>query len=335
MNANIASFAQVRQQYVQQWTRQTAIDSKRELERAKLRDRAAEDVRLHGLRDEMKSDPTRIGFAYGGVYPGTLHAKGKLVESHEVQFSIGLCGTYHLFVALRQSHARSSTHRIIDESSFDDGQVPGSPFVLRVLPGKAYPLTTQIPNTGSLMRSTNVEKDSSGKRDLYSCEFVVQTYDKVGNACVAGGAAVTCGYTDAHAGMSPRHPQHGYRESMLLSNSGDTALEKSATCIDNKDGTYRMRLQSATQGVYDFFVKLDGLHVIGSPAKMLFGSGQSSSSASDPDLPQPASPQRRSTTIKSSSMGDPDLAQSASPQRRSFTIMKSSSMSDPDLAQSA
>ena len=29
-------------------------------------------------------DPTSVGFAYGGVFPGTLHSKGALHEVHKV-----------------------------------------------------------------------------------------------------------------------------------------------------------------------------------------------------------------------------------------------------------
>ena len=42
-----------------------------------------------------------IGFAFGGVEPGRLHAKGQLVETHRVSYSIAKCGHYHLHVALR------------------------------------------------------------------------------------------------------------------------------------------------------------------------------------------------------------------------------------------
>jgi hypothetical protein len=34
--------------------------------------------------DELRRDVNRIGFAFGGVNPGRLHAHGKLVEEHKV-----------------------------------------------------------------------------------------------------------------------------------------------------------------------------------------------------------------------------------------------------------
>ena len=33
---------------------------------------------------EKDADPTGIGFAFGGVHPGWLHAHGKAVETHAV-----------------------------------------------------------------------------------------------------------------------------------------------------------------------------------------------------------------------------------------------------------
>ena len=41
---------------------------------------------------ELSADPT--GFAFGGVFPGTLHAKGKLFGQHRVSYSIGRAGAY-------------------------------------------------------------------------------------------------------------------------------------------------------------------------------------------------------------------------------------------------
>ena len=42
------------------------------------------------------------GFAYGGVYPGKRVVRGAPVENHEVRFSIGITGSYLLYVALRK-----------------------------------------------------------------------------------------------------------------------------------------------------------------------------------------------------------------------------------------
>ena len=39
---------------------------------------------------EMDADPQGIGFAYGGVTPGRLHAHGKLVDFHQVRLWLRL-----------------------------------------------------------------------------------------------------------------------------------------------------------------------------------------------------------------------------------------------------
>lgn len=65
---------------------------------------------------ELASDPAGIGFGFGGVEPGTLHARGELYEKHAVYYSIGLAGEYLLHVRLR--HAAAA--------------IPGSPFKLEV-----------------------------------------------------------------------------------------------------------------------------------------------------------------------------------------------------------
>ena len=62
--------------------------------------------------------------------PGRLHAKGKLVEKHEVQFSAAKCGQYHLYVSLHGSPPSA---------------LPGSPFALSVVAGPASAQMTAIP----------------------------------------------------------------------------------------------------------------------------------------------------------------------------------------------
>ena len=54
---------------------------------------------------ELKADRKGVGFAYGGVTPGTLHARGQLVRTHTVYYSVGLAGKYKLHVGLRQQSA--------------------------------------------------------------------------------------------------------------------------------------------------------------------------------------------------------------------------------------
>ena len=237
------------------------------------------------------SDPKHIGFAYGGVYPGRLHAKGQLVEQHEVSFSIGVAGTYLLHVNLRESAARGSA------------VVPGSPFLLRVSPGSAYPLSTQLPPEALPLRGGSTQPTGGGGKaasraagDNFSCELVLVGRDKMGNACDAGGANITCGYieprqrvsagdgepspssTDPAVGASGTPARKPPESSVPLSPQPPSPPpppppKRGANCIDNRDGTYCLRWFSEVPGTFNVFVKIDGLHVLGSPAKMLLSTG--------------------------------------------------------------
>jgi hypothetical protein len=70
---------------------------------------------------------SRNGFAYGGVSPGPK-ARGQVLESHEVHFSVDTASTFWLHISLRSQTA----------------PVLGSPFLLTVKPGPAHPLLTQV-----------------------------------------------------------------------------------------------------------------------------------------------------------------------------------------------
>ena len=52
---------------------------------------------------------------------------------------------------------------------------------------------------------------------------------------------------------------------------GPAAQElQSASCVDRGDGVYQLRWISALPGAFTVYAKIDGLHVIGSPARLLF-----------------------------------------------------------------
>ena len=78
---------------------------------------------------ELAVDPMEIGFAYGGVDPGTLHAKGQLHEAHRCTYSVGRAGTYWLHVRLRSQAL----------------PLPGSPFALLVKPDRPHAQSTRLP----------------------------------------------------------------------------------------------------------------------------------------------------------------------------------------------
>ena len=114
------------------------------------------------FRHELDADP--ISFAFGGVYPGVLHAHGKLHESHRVSYSLGTAGQYLLHVRLRLQAAA----------------LPGSPFFLQVDPGEPYALGTRLPCTaleGEVGTTLHV---------------VIKTADRVGNVCTTGGGDINC-----------------------------------------------------------------------------------------------------------------------------------------------
>ena len=112
-------------------------------------------------------DPT--SFAFGGVYPGTLHAHGQLHEWHRVSYSIGVAGEYLLHVRLHTSAA----------------SLRGSPYLLVCEPGPPFALSSKLP-TEEL--EAEVGEDAFG--------VVMTTADSLGNQCRRGGGGVSCGCKD-------------------------------------------------------------------------------------------------------------------------------------------
>ena len=98
------------------------------------------------------------------------------------------------------------------------------------------------------------------KEGRFVCEFMLITSDKMGNRCVSGGAAMTCGFLDVtNAGLD------GAEELM------DDVTTRNSKCTDNGDGTYLCKWVSETAAELYVYVKLDGLHVLGSPNVLRFG----------------------------------------------------------------
>ena len=140
-------------------------------------------------------------FAFGGVYPGTLHAHGKLQEWHRVSYSIGVAGQYLLHVRLRKQAS----------------SLPGSPFMLTISPGRAYALSTRLPD------------EIAGQVDGL-CEMEIETGDKMGNPCTTGGGRIEC----------------------LCENP-----EIQPECDDLEDGHYKIRWKSTRTGVFEVSSQLD------------------------------------------------------------------------------
>lgn len=112
---------QVRQQQQHQWMRRIAVDGERhrerdcaldrDLETKKVKSRATKgsrrDMPHSRYAHDLKTDRSSIGFAFGGVYPGRLHARGQLVDKHEVHFSVAKCGDYSLYAQNSLNYAAS------------------------------------------------------------------------------------------------------------------------------------------------------------------------------------------------------------------------------------
>ena len=129
--------------------------------------------KLGAFWNEVTSDPTGVGFAFGGVEPGRLHAKGKCVDVHKLYYSIGRAGKYKLHMGLRHQNA----------------PFPGSPFDLEVVPGPASAITTMVPRGLEL-------RGEVGREPEHGCQLALRSYDFTGNRCVDGGAHVTCTASD-------------------------------------------------------------------------------------------------------------------------------------------
>ena len=177
---------------------------------------------------ELEMDPRRICFAYGGIHPGRAGAKGRLFNMHTVTYAVGAAGQYELHVCLRR----------------DSSPLPGSPFALVVSPGPAYPMACKLPlpllGTFELVKS----EDGMGNNARCACRVVFQTRDKMGNPCTTGGAHVQVGGGASSGGVQSK-------------------------CTDLGNGKYDLEfLSDASSGAQEVYVKIDGLHVIGSPTKL-------------------------------------------------------------------
>ena len=242
--------------------------------------------------EELEADPRGTGFAYGGMTARSTTERGKPVEAYNVNFSFGVSGTYLMHVGLRSTSS----------------PLAGSPFLITVLPGPAHPLSTMIlpsdvdngairgylqkKGANSSLTSTMMglfgKKDTATNKDgkdsdalnaagqapakgsttkghaevinngelmssEESCAIKLFARDKMGNLCVEGGAVVSCG---------------------LLGTE-----DYEAVCEDRSDGTYVMRWWMHDPGTYKLYVKIDGIHVLGSPVTAVIEADKAESDA--------------------------------------------------------
>lgn len=227
-----------RQRHLALWARRRAVDSQAKARKERT-DKASEgeskkkredkfDPKENGAKNRKPNvltfDEPGVAFAYGGVDPGTMHARGHVIKNHTVRYSVGLAGKYRLHVGLRQQGVA----------------LPGSPFLLTVVPGSAHAPSTQLNEADLPLRGT-IGSDAG-------CSTVLHTADRMGNFCDCGEARVT-----TVAGPS------------IGSKDEEGAVSVKATVHDNADGTYKLRWTSETAGTYPIRIMIDGVHVSGSP----------------------------------------------------------------------
>ena len=202
----------------------------------------------------LYADPSGAGFAYGGVHPGTLHAHGKLHQTHAVSYSLGRAGSYLLHVALR-----------------GQGRVlPGSPFALTVVPSVAHAARTHFaPRALPLLALA----DGS-----WSEIVVVASRDSFGNRCIVGGAgfgvtcddlSVDCACKDCEDGtylVQWRRAVPDARLAEPLPNNGEGS--QGARLTSGSARVPYVLTESRAKHAASLSVTIDGAHVLGSPAPL-------------------------------------------------------------------
>ena len=91
--------------------------------------------------------------------------------------------------------------------------------------------------------------------------FTLLSRDKMGNVCAAGGASVSCGVLGHEA--APQQNDVGAQRPAIR-----------CEVEDKRDGRYLLRWWVQEAGTYDIFIKMDGLHILGSPARMVIEADQ-------------------------------------------------------------
>lgn len=189
---------------------------------------------------ELVSDPAGIGFAFGGMDPGTLHAHGQVVKAHTVRYSVGLAGKYWLHVGLRQQEER----------------LPGSPFLLEVSPSVAHARSSHLPKE----RLPLVGIVGNSQAGDVSCSMEIGLCDRMGNSCTRGGATLQLNTT--------RRGSEGGK-----AKESGSASQVKTTCTDLENGKYRLEWISAVAGLYLVAVCIGNVHLVGSPFELTLQAG--------------------------------------------------------------
>ncbi|KOO34783.1 protein snt-2 [Chrysochromulina tobinii] len=140
------------------------------------------------------------------------------VQLHEVSYSVGKAGKYLLHVGLRGQSAI----------------LPGSPFMLEVVPGPAHAPSTSIPADELPLRTV---VGTTGR-------LVLVVNDNMGNPCNTRSVE-----------------KHAISMEVRVSST-----EVKATCDDRQDGTMVVTWTGEKAGSYLMDILIDGEHVVGSPA---------------------------------------------------------------------
>ena len=236
-----------RQIHKQQWERRLADD--------KIISGSLGGLDSHGLPrsaskvlvQEKSADPTEVGFAFGGVHPGTLHAHGQLHEVHSCTYSVGMAGKYLLHVWLRNQAL----------------PMPSSPFDLVVHPGTAQAQATRLPAESLPLRGIVGTKKDKG------CHVVLRAADIMGNVCKRGGATVACTCADERVKSECMDNDDGTYELVWRSTASDTYdIRVTINGEDIDDSPAKMQLISTHPDLSKTEADGNGLHqaVAGKPA---------------------------------------------------------------------
>jgi len=236
--------ATIRQRHMQLWALRLSADKKAAANRVPKESAEGDGKRKKGMdaasrtansyAHELSVDP--LGFAFGGVDPGTLHAHGKLVKVHSAHFSVGKAGLYKLHVGLRQQML----------------PLPGSPFDLLVEPGYAYAASSVLPVSSLPLSGVASEDWHQG--------LIFSSADTLSNACKKGGA-------DVLMRLALNTKVAAREQTKDKDSDGDKKLVD-CDVVDRSDGTYELKWRSNTAGVFPIDVLLDGSHVVGSPIEL-------------------------------------------------------------------